>query len=400
MSSRTRATTSTDNEIAILHDQIRAIGGAELVAFELARTFDCPIYAGFVDETLPPDDVEVREVFDSRVGQRLMQSHYLVQDVYQMLAWQHVEDLYEFDTLVINKTNPGWFVPRDTQTTVWYLHSTPRGQYDQFHSHGKSFISRMVKTPMRPLYRPNIAYADSWACNSELVERRMNRYWDVDSDDIDVIYPPVDLDGLSPDRDETGDYYATISRLREHKRIDEIIQAFDGRDERLVIAGDGPDRERLEEMAPDNVDILGFVPEEEKARLLAGAKAGIFAAENEDFGLVPCEFFASGTPVLGIRDGYTQYQIADGENGLLFDRGELETAVDRFETEGVDWTDEEIHDFADRFSAERFQTQMREVVARAREESEVTVPWDDSDGITIEFSDEAEPAIPDGGDAR
>lgn len=381
--------------IAILHDQIRARGGAEHVGFELARAFDAPIYAGYVDEGLVPEDVEVREVFDGRAGQRLMESHYLVQDLYQMLAWQHVEELYTFDTLIVNKTNPGWFVPRDTQTTVWYLHSTPRSQYDQFHDHGRSFLSRLIKTPMRPLYRPNIAYADVWACNSELVERRMNRYWDINSDDINVIYPPVDLEGLSPDIAPTDNYYVTISRLQDHKRIDEIICAFADRDEQLIVMGEGPERKRLEQLATDNVQFTGFVSDEKKAVLLSEAKAGVFAAENEDFGLVPVECFASGTPVIGVREGYTQHQIIDGKNGVLFDRGRLRAALNRFEAAGVSWSDEELHEFARQFSVRRFRREIRDLVARAREESIVTTPWEE--GATIEYTVSAE-ALPNGGE--
>lgn len=372
------------DDIAILHDRLVNHGGAEQVAFELARTFDAPIIAGIVDEEIVPDDIGTIEAFPGRVGQRAMQSHYLVQDCYQMQAWQHVEEAHEYDTLIINKTNPGWYVPKDRQTTVWYLHSTPRGLYDQFHRDGGHWATRVLKTPMRPLYAPNTRYADAWACNSELVQRRMERYWDVPRTDSDVIYPPVDVSHYSPDHATTGDFYFTFSRLRGHKCVDEIIDAFNqlhrdpDQDYQLLVGGDGPARDELEEMAGPNVEFLGYVSEAEKARLLSEAKAGIFAAENEDFGMVPIEFMAAGTPVLGVRDGYTQHQVLDGKNGLLFSRqgGHLRERIRMFERHGVEWSGERIAGFAERFSADRFRSAMRVVVAQAQRETAVTVPWE------------------------
>ncbi|MGK7296538.1 MAG: glycosyltransferase, partial [Candidatus Wenzhouxiangella sp. M2_3B_020] len=94
-----------------------------------------------------------------------------------------------------------------------------------------------------------------------------------------------------------------------------------------------------------------------------------------DFGIVPVEAFASGTPVLGIRDGYTQHQITDGWNGLLFSRGEPDDvagAVERFETHGVAASSRELTEFAEQFSVDAFERRMRDAVARAKANSEVS----------------------------
>ncbi len=380
-------------EIAIAHDQFRTMGGAERVAVEMARALDCPIYSGRVENGVAPDDIEIHEVFTGTVGQRAMRSHYLVQDLYQMIGWQHVDDLYEFDTVIINKTNPGWFVPRDTQTTVWYLHSTPRGLYDQWHRHGGHWFTAVMKTPMRVLYQPNTRFADAWACNSELIQRRMNRYWDIDEGDIDVIYPPVQTAKFGQEN-ATGDgeFYVTVSRLQDHKRVDHIVRAFNdlGDDYQLVVAGDGPERETLEAMADSNVTFAGYVSEDRKAALLADAKAFVFAAENEDFGIAPVEAMASGTPVIGVESGFTKHQILNGENGVTYPMtgGHLREAIRMFDRRGVVWSATRIEQFAERFSAPRFREEFARWVDRAREDSTVTVPWDEESSET-----EAEEAV-------
>lgn len=386
-------------DIAIAHDQFRTMGGAERVAVQMARTLDAPIYAGRVKPGVCPDDVEIHEVFSDRIGRRAMRSHYLVQDLYQMLGWQHVEDLYEYDTVIINKTNPGWFVPKDTQTTIWYLHSTPRGLYDQWHRHGRGYLTAAMKAPMRVLYAPNTRYADAWACNSELVQRRMGRYWDIDEEDVNVIYPPVPTDTFGPENGTGGGgHYVTISRLYGHKRVDHIVRAFNqlGDGYQLVVAGDGPEREELEELAGPNVDIRGYVDEEEKARLLADAEAFVFAAENEDFGIAPIEALASGTPVIGVGEGFTQHQIVDGENGLTFalEGGHLRETIRHFDRVGVEWEAERLQAFADQFGTEQFERRLREWVAGAQSDAAVSVEWADP------MADEPEPAetvVADGG---
>lgn len=358
--------------VAIAHDQMKNRGGAERVAFELARTFDAPIFAAEVDQTIVPEDVEAREISQGRVGNRLMSSHYLLQDCYQMQRWQHVSALHEFDTIIQNKTNPWWYVPKDTQTIVRYVHSTPRGLFDQFHRHGEHWLHRLVKTPMRSLFAQTVPYADGWMCNSELVARRLERYIGVD--DAAVVYPPVDTSGYDPALAEDGGYYLTVSRLRGHKRIDEIIRAFNGLSDQfdLVVCGDGPQRDSLEQMAGANVDIRGYVNEKEKRRLMAGAEAFVMNAENEDFGMTPIEAFASGTPVIGVNEGYTRHQVRHGGNGVLFDRGDLTEAVRAFYLDGVAWSPEKIAEHAQKYAASEFRAGVRDVVETAQKRAAIS----------------------------
>lgn len=363
--------------IAIAHDQFRTLGGAERVAIELARTFDAPIYTMRVEEGVLPEDVTVHNLAGVR-GTWLMRRHYLLQDAYQMLAWQHQPPLYEYDTIIQNKTNPYWFVPKDTQTVVRYCHSTPRGLYDQFRRQGGGFLSAALKTPQRTLYQQVVPYADAWAANSDLVARRMEKYFGLNPASIQTIYPPVETDAFSPDDTPTEDFYLCLSRLRGHKRIGDVIRAINqlnrsGETYRLVVAGEGPERGALEELAGPHVEFVGYVDEAKKRRLMSGAKALIFAAENEDFGMVPIESMAAGTPVIGVNEGFTKHQIQDGKNGIGFPMqgGHLRETIRHFDREGVEWSDDEIAAYAEHFSVGRFREKMKSLVARAQQRSTV-----------------------------
>lgn len=361
-----------DRSIAIAHDQWNTQGGAERVTAEIAREFDAPIYAMYVDESAVPDDLEVIELADRR-GRWFMRQHYLLQDAYQMVAWQHVEPLHEYETVIQTKTNPYWYVPRDTQTIVRYCHSTPRNLYDQYHRRGGGPIGDVVKTAQRTLYQHTIPYADQWITNSELVERRLTRYYDVGERDVTTIYPPVDV-ANGPDRAETEGYLFVVGRLARNKRIPLLVELAERLDRRLVVAGDGDERELVERADRDgHLEYLGFVDENEKKRRLSEAGATLMLAENEDFGIVPIESFAAGTPVIGVDEGFTRHQVRDGKNGYLAAPTveSLEAAIELLEYEGVEWSAERIATFAEQFGPRRFRREIRDVVERAREESTV-----------------------------
>lgn len=369
-------------DIAIAHEHYYERGGGEHVAEELARTFDTDIYTGFVNEGTTPDDITVNDLFGHGLVGEVIRRNSLpaifARDAYYQFAWQNVPELHEKDIVVQSGNNPGWFVPRDDQVVIKYVHSPPRNPYDQFHRNaGDSKILQLYAKAARQLYRANLAYPDVYVANSDLVKRRIVRYWGIPESEIEVVYPPVDTNSYGPEYARTDEeYYLTFSRLTPEKRIDEIIQAANQTGIKLIVGGSGPEREYLESIAEGNVEFVGYMSEDEKRQRLAEAKALIFNAENEDFGLVPIEAMASGTPVIGVRDGFTKQQIIDGENGYSFSRegGHLRERIRHFERHPVAWSPNEIRQFAvEQFDLGVFQTRMREIVENAVDTMEETL---------------------------
>jgi glycosyltransferase involved in cell wall biosynthesis len=167
--------------------------------------------------------------------------------------------------------------------------------------------------------------------NSNLTYKRYIKYYGLKP--RGVINPPVRTDKFYNARSEN--YYLTISRLSINKRIDWQIKAFAKSKEKLVIAGDGGERAKLEKLAADlksNVEFRGRVSDEELHDLYAHCKAFIFTAYEEDFGLVPVEAMASGKPVVCVNDG-GPLEYLDKSNSFLFDdvKG-LRAIVNRYKT--------------------------------------------------------------------
>jgi glycosyltransferase involved in cell wall biosynthesis len=143
------------------------------------------------------------------------------------------------------------------------------------------------------------------------------------------------------------------------------VEAFRTLGAPLVVAGDGPERERLERDAPSNVRFAGRVSDAELAKLYAGCRALIYTSD-EDFGLVPLEAQACGRPVIALgRGGATESVVPlDGgepPTGIFFETQSpdaLVAAIRRFESNEIRFDPQRIRAHAERFSVERFRREM------------------------------------------
>lgn len=371
------------DDIVVAHWGEHVNGGGDRVAWELSRVFeDAPLYVGWKDESIEPADISSEQIINGRLNEWALRRGGTTQMLAHMLGWQVARPLRDHSVLVTSGNEPLFYVPPTEQVWVAYVHHTNRRQSDQIDEVGsgkRAYLKLLFYYLVRVAFDHNTHKPDLFAVNSEQVKRRLVRYWGVPEEKIDVVYPPVDTDAYSSTDAETGDYYLTLSRLDWHKSVDDIVRAFNGSDAKLVIAGDGPERNKLEQIAGENIEFAGYVDESEKKGLLAGAEAFIFNGRDEDFGISPVEALAAGTPLIGVNEGMTQYQIVDGKNGYTFDRDEtgstIRGAVERFEHNGVDWGHSEIESFADRFSVEAFHGGMQKAVKRAIENADVAPEW-------------------------
>jgi glycosyltransferase involved in cell wall biosynthesis len=153
---------------------------------------------------------------------------------------------------------------------------------------------------------------------SPFVADQIERFYGRDSD---VIGAPVDCTRFKPavESNGGGDYFLFTGRLVEpYKRAVETVAAFAELPARLVIAGDGPERGRLERMATDNVTFTGALEDSELVPLMQGCRALIFPS-RDDFGLLPLEAMACGRPVLAYSGGGARFTVEAGTTGAFFD---------------------------------------------------------------------------------
>lgn len=205
---------------------------------------------------------------------------------------------------------------------------------------------------------------DYFIANSRYIADRIKRAYKREST---VIYPPVDVErfGLCTEKD---DYYLAASRIVPYKRINLIVEAFAHMpDRQLVVIGDGPGFNEIKSKASSNIVLLGYQSQDVLIKYLQRAKAFIFAAE-EDFGIMPVESQACGTPVIAFGRGGALETVIEGETGIFFfeqTSADIQTAVDKFEQMDRKFSPMLLRNNAERFGRKRFQREYKSFVERA-----------------------------------
>jgi len=200
---------------------------------------------------------------------------------------------------------------------------------------------------------------DHFIAISEFISRRI---WKVYRRESTVIYPPVDVEAFVLCA-QKEDFYLTASRMVPYKKIDLIVETFSTMpDKKLIVIGDGPDFEKIKAKAGANVILMGYQPFEVLRDHMQRARAFIFAAE-EDFGIVPVEAQACGTPVIAYGKGGALETVLSGVSGLFFNVqniSSLSKVIHQFET--MAWDAEKVRENALRFDIERFKKELKEYI--------------------------------------
>ena len=203
--------------------------------------------------------------------------------------------------------------------------------------------------------------------NSSYIKKRIKKFWNRDSK---VIFPPVDVDRLSPNNLPAEDFYVVFSRFVSYKRVDLAIKACGQLGKKLVVIGSGSQEAELKAIAAKyktaGIKFTGRISDEEVKGYLQKCRAMIFSAE-EDFGIIPVECQACGRPVIAFGKGGALETVADNTTGIFFTEQteeSLKEAIVRFEDlerKGI-FNTEAIVKHAQKFSADRFRKELQAVI--------------------------------------
>jgi glycosyltransferase involved in cell wall biosynthesis len=230
---------------------------------------------------------------------------------------------------------------------------------------------------------------DYFIANSYNIKDRIGRAYERNAT---VIYPPVDIENFQIN-DKKEDFFLTVSRMVPYKRVDLIVEAFSEMGLPLIVVGDGPDFEKVKKKTKKNIELMGYLKNDVLKIYMQKARAFVFAAE-EDFGIVPVEAQACGTPVIAFgRGGITETVVpfldtehrhnlpipslkkggkggfentdSPSPTGVFFNEQTPESlveAVKRFESIQDRFNYSEIRKNAERFSKERFRKEFKAFV--------------------------------------
>ena len=276
-------------------------------------------------------------------------------------------DLSAYDVIVSNchATSKG-VITSPEQLHISYIHTPIRYAWDMQNEYLKASQPGVVTNilmrailhyirqwDMAASQRPDVIFA-----NSGFIAKRIEKIYRRESR---VLYPPVDVESF-PFQEKKQDYYLAVSRLVPYKRVDLIMEAFQGMpDKKLVVIGDGPDRKKIQKMTASNIQWLGYQQLDVVRKHMQNARAFIFAAK-EDFGITPLEAQACGTPVIGYKAGGLAETIKGLEDshptGVFFSEQtsrSIQEAVTLFETVSEQIDLQMCRKNAERFSNSRFK---------------------------------------------
>lgn len=379
-------------KVAVIADQMISLGGADREMFSILKLFpSADIFTiAFEKDAYPFLKQKVYTSFVQRIPKP--KSFYRHLKIFTPLAYESF-DLREYDLVISISAGPGKGVITGIhQPHIAMVMTPPRSLWDnELNVRGSRFkwiykpISVLLNTYMRIWDYSISKRVDYWTANSEYIAKKIQKRYGVQPT---VIYPGIEKECFEQVSEEEKErvlnkyelkkYYRpagqvlVVSRLYDYKRIDLAIRACIKAKKQLIIAGDGPDMKYLKKVADGNplVKFLGYIEKDSDVRVLYNLADVLLFCGIEDFGLVPVEAMAQGTPVLAYREGGVLETVKSGVSGEFFnDEKELVNILKKFEKRM--YNPREIVKRAMLFTEDRFISNLKDYIEKIYEAERV-----------------------------
>ena len=368
-------------KVALIHEWLVDHSGSEKVLEQMLLVFpeaDLFSLVEFLPDELRPF-IQNKEVTTSFIQKLpLARKHYRNYLPLMPLAVEQL-DVSAYDIVISNShaVTKG-VITRSDQLHLCYCHSPMRYAWDLYHQYlGEAGLRRGVRGTLAKLLLhylrqwdlSTVNRIDHFMANSHYIARRIHKVY---RRSATVVYPPVDTEGFTL-QVAKGNFYLTASRMVPYKRIDLIVRAFARMpDKQLIVIGDGTEMVKVRAAAGPNVTLLGFQPFAVLKDHLQRAKAFVFAAE-EDFGIIPVEAQACGTPVIAYGRGGSRETIVAEQTGVFFNEQTEDSiigAVRHFEQVERSFSPQVIRQQAEKFSIQAFRVAFHQEVKNAYEKKQ------------------------------
>ena len=356
-------------KIAIVHDWLVTNAGAEKVLKAILDIYpDADIFS-LVDFLI---DVDRKVVLNGRFAKTsfIQKLPFAKKHFRNYLSFfpKAIEslDVSSYDLII----SSSWAVAKGVKRTknqlhISYCHTPIRYAWDLYDEYVtnlkgvKKFLVQITLKYIRKWDINTLDRVDNFIANSKYVKERIIKTYGVGAV---VIYPPVDTQNYKL-CEQKEDFYLTASRLVPYKKTKLIVEAFnDMPEKKLIVIGDGDEYESIKKIAKEHILVLGYQDKKNMIDYMQRAKAFVYAAV-EDFGIVPIEALACGTPVIALDEGGTAETIQDGVNGVHFKQQTKQSIIDaanRFETMKFNYA--QISKSANSFNEYRFKHEIKEFI--------------------------------------
>lgn len=357
--------------IALVHDYLADIGGAEKVLLVLNEMFPkAPIFTLFYDVSkcgsIFPKEKIITSPLQKLPAFILKRRKYLFP---LMPSCIETFDFKGFDLVISSSSvySHAVITPANTKH-ICYCHSPMRFAWDWCHEYLKEQRMGILKEIIAEAYLHKIRIWDKsssdrpdlYIANSENVQKRISKYYRLPSI---VVYPPVETQRFKVQKSHE-DYFLIVSRLSAYKKINLAVELFNKIQRKLIIIGEGSELNHLKSISGKTIDFLGFVDDKTVAEYMKNCRAFLFPGE-EDFGITAVEAMACGKPVLAYYKGGLKEILIEGQNGEFFQEPTIESMEDglaRLLQNEKSYNPKLIRKSAEKFSKDRFIEEMKKIV--------------------------------------
>ncbi len=324
---------ASNTQVAIVHEWIEPRGGAERVLDGLASTFpEAKIYALWNHD---PERFERGRVVESILARTALPRHKAMALPFQPIVWRRVR-ASDVETIVVSTHLFAHHVrmPKSPDAKKFtYVHTPARYIWTPaLDPRGAGHAARIASAALKPLDRRRALESEALAANSAFIKARIEASWR--RDDVEVIYPPVDVARISGEADWAArltdaeaeelaragsGFILGASRMVAYKRLDLVIRLGASLGMRVVIAGSGPQAKDLRLLADELGARATFLDSPSDQLLYAAMqRAAVFVFPAiEDFGIVPVEAMAAGCPVVVTHEGGARESVTEGVSGYI-----------------------------------------------------------------------------------
>jgi glycosyltransferase involved in cell wall biosynthesis len=331
-------------KVALVYDRVNKFGGAERVLLSLHKIFpEAPLYTLVYEPSKAPwaKTFTIIPSFFNQIPFVRNKHEWLT--LVAPLGFESF-NFNDFDLVIsITSTDAKAIITKPGTLHACYCLTPTRYLWNlaDTYSHNPGF--KILDWLVRPIFhlfkkglqKRDLVFAsrpDEYITIANVVKDRVKKYYNRDSL---VVYPGINFNFWSAIKNGLGEYYLLVSRLVPYKKADLVVETFNRLGKPLKVVGIGSQLDKLKSIAKNNIEFLGAVDDEQLRSLYANAKALIFPQE-EDFGLVPLEAQAAGTPVIAYDQGGANETVIGGKTGIFFKEQSIEslkTAVVDFENQ-------------------------------------------------------------------
>jgi glycosyltransferase involved in cell wall biosynthesis len=356
-------------KVAIIHYWFITRRGGEKVVESILKLYpNADIYTLFYDKEKYGDYLKGHHVYTSKYNSSFFRKHYQkIFPIYPTIL-KSLKLRENYDLIISSESGPAKGIKINNNARhVCYIHSPMRycwGFTDQYlNSMNPMFrpLANFFFKRLRNWDKTTIDNVDLYIANSINVANRVKIFYNRDAK---VVYPPIEpgLFKQSLNFNVQKDFFLSFGAITPYKNINLLVDCFNKNREKLIIIGNGSEKEKLVKKANRNIEFKGFLEEPELEYYIQKSKALIFPGE-EDFGMIPLEVMSYGVPVIAFKKGGALETVVEKKqkiqesSGVFFEEQNilsLQMALDFFKSKQDDFNPEWIRNHAEKFKEDNF----------------------------------------------